>query len=558
MKLLAHLSTVACLLLVTACAGPGPTPSPTPQVDQLQRAFETARAAVVRVETAGCSFYGSGTGFLVGDGDVIATAAHVVERSRDLRVIAGLRSVSAKVVGFDARHDVALLRVGERLGEGLAWAGRPAAIGDRLGAVGFTGGQSVSLKPGIVNGLDRKFSTDTGVVTGLTEFDSIADRGNSGGPVISPDGEVAGILVAGSGDARYLVPASTASALVAGWMANRPLPVAVDTCLPLLTQDGSEIPDVDPRVGAAGHTLAVYFEGIATGDYDTALAQFAAPRDRDTFRAEVDSTQHFDWNLRRASLVAGSPVIWYQFRSRQDAGRGPSARPAETCTRWSLDYTFKEVEGLWLIDRVRAHDPEAGASIDCDDTWPAERPVEGASEAVADVGKLPGNVPPTGESTPGRWAAVTFCQPTDRWFPGFGQRRASRFTESVSESGDSGDATGLLVMTTPGAADELMDELRASATACTKGTQDRRFALLTPPTGFDDAFAVVSEDVTASGTNGRAPFGDVEVVARRGRAIVAVRYWIYFMTPITGGDSLGEVPSVVDEVRELLDTLPTA
>jgi hypothetical protein len=48
-------------------------------------------------------------------------------------------------------------------------------------------------------------------------------------------------------------------------------------------------------------------------------------------------------------------IVWVTFTSRQDAGKGPAARPQETCTDWSLDYAMAPKNSLWLIDATRPH-----------------------------------------------------------------------------------------------------------------------------------------------------------------------------------------------------------
>jgi S1-C subfamily serine protease len=65
-------------------------------------------------------------------------------------------------------------------------------------AVGFPFGIGPSTSAGVVSGLDRSFRSPEGkqVMTGLIQFDAAANPGNSGGPLVTMDGQVVGIVTA--------------------------------------------------------------------------------------------------------------------------------------------------------------------------------------------------------------------------------------------------------------------------------------------------------------------------------------------------------------------------
>lgn len=536
----------ACSGVTTPTAPTGPTEAPQ---EPLKVAFDETRGSVVRIESASCDGYGQGTGFLTGDGSLVVTAAHVVEDAATVRIISNRASFRGRVIGIDPVQDVALVRVSKSLGTGLPWATEPVAERDEVGAIGFTGGESLSLKAGRVNGLNRKGMTERGPATGLVEFDSIADSGNSGGPVVDKSAQVAGVMVAGKDQSRYFVPSSTAAPLVEAWADNDPVSTPEADCVPFLTPSGERsVKIADAAMSGAAATLSTYAGAVNTGDYDTALAMFASPRDFEAFTRDTQSSISSDWTLRSASKSGDNPVLWYTFVTEQHAGQGPDGRESETCTQWSLDYTFSQVGGFWQIDKALAHWKDAGTSIPCGETWPAETPVAKADQPVANVGRLSDKVPDTGEVAD-HWSAVSFCD-ENLYYEGFAQRRASRFTENFSESGDSGGSVGIIVLTKPDTAAELMDELERAATACNTYRGSERWKTITAPqNSFDDAFAVASEALPG-GLGG----GTMTLVARRGRSIVAVGEWIYFMTPITDDDDVPD--NITDAVRELLDVLP--
>jgi len=71
-------------------------------------------------------------------------------------------------------------------------------VGDEVVAVGFPFGIGPSASAGIVSGLAREYRSPEGkrVLTNLIQFDAAANPGNSGGPLVTMDGEVVGIVTA--------------------------------------------------------------------------------------------------------------------------------------------------------------------------------------------------------------------------------------------------------------------------------------------------------------------------------------------------------------------------
>jgi S1-C subfamily serine protease len=76
-------------------------------------------------------------------------------------------------------------------------------------AIGFPFGIGPSVSHGVVSGLKRDFRSPKGdkVLSNLIQFDAAANPGNSGGPLVTDDGSVVGIVTAiyNPGAGRFFV-----------------------------------------------------------------------------------------------------------------------------------------------------------------------------------------------------------------------------------------------------------------------------------------------------------------------------------------------------------------
>jgi len=167
------------------------------------------------------SFAMRGTGFVVGDGRLVATNAHVIPEATEqdsLMILARqgneTRPYPAQLVTRDTEHDLALLRIAGpplpaltlgasdtvREGQAIAFSGFP--IGGALGFSPVTHrGIISSITPiaiPIGNAQQLKDQSIRRLRSGafpIFQLDGTAYPGNSGGPLFAPDsGEVLGII----------------------------------------------------------------------------------------------------------------------------------------------------------------------------------------------------------------------------------------------------------------------------------------------------------------------------------------------------------------------------
>ncbi|MBD0348817.1 MAG: MarP family serine protease [Thermoleophilia bacterium] len=193
-----------------AIAGPAVLVEP-PDAAVLRRpAVRRAAPSVVRILGTACGLGIAGSGWVAGR-ELVVTAAHVVAGQDDTRVVvAGGDSLPAVTVFFDARNDLAVLRVDGLRGRALrltrARSGQTAAI------LGYPEEGSFAAAPGRVGQTARILGRDAygngPVVRTVTAFRGRVRHGNSGGPVVNAQGEVATTVFASrrSGESGYGVP----------------------------------------------------------------------------------------------------------------------------------------------------------------------------------------------------------------------------------------------------------------------------------------------------------------------------------------------------------------
>ncbi|MEO6362841.1 MAG: trypsin-like peptidase domain-containing protein, partial [Caldimonas sp.] len=138
-------------------------------------------------------FKGMGSGFLISTDGLILTNAHVVREAKDVTVkLSDRREFTAKVLGFDAATDIAVLRIDAkdlpvvRLGDP-----KSLEVGDPVLAIGAPYGLEQTATSGIVSAKGRSLPGDA--VVPFIQTDAAVNPGNSGGPLFDGNGSVVGI-----------------------------------------------------------------------------------------------------------------------------------------------------------------------------------------------------------------------------------------------------------------------------------------------------------------------------------------------------------------------------
>ncbi|MDB5872724.1 MAG: degP [Ramlibacter sp.] len=134
---------------------------------------------------------GVGSGFILTPDGFVMTNAHVVDGAEEVLVtLPDKREFKAKIVGFDKRTDVAVVKI-EATGLPAVKVGDVARlkVGEWVMAIGSPFGLENTVTAGIVSAKGR----ETGDYVPFIQTDVAINPGNSGGPLINMRGEVVGI-----------------------------------------------------------------------------------------------------------------------------------------------------------------------------------------------------------------------------------------------------------------------------------------------------------------------------------------------------------------------------
>jgi len=245
----------------------------------------------------------AGTGIVLTPNGEVLTNNHVINGATSVKVrdVGNGRTYSAKVVGYSASKDIAVLQLQGASGLTTATLGDSSQVhvGNKVVAIGNALGRNgtPSVATGRVTGLGRSITaSDEGStanseqLTGLIESNAPIQPGDSGGPLTNTHGQVIGIDTAGSAGSTQLSSASSATQAftipinealsvarqIEAGTGSATVHIGPTAFLGIEVSSGSQTPGMPASTGAqiAGVTpgSAAAAAGLAAGDTITSVA----------------------------------------------------------------------------------------------------------------------------------------------------------------------------------------------------------------------------------------------------------------------------------------------
>ena len=187
-------------IVVDAMASATPPPSYSSQV------YQVILPSMVLIRTTGEDENGEegngvGSGVIISAAADILTSLHVVAGATEIEIYyADGTQTTAVLATADPQNDIAVLTPAappEIIVPAVLGNPNAMRVGDEAYAVGNPLGLAGSMSAGVISGFDRTLPiSDDLELSGLIQFDTAVNPGNSGGPLLNRRGEVIGIVTA--------------------------------------------------------------------------------------------------------------------------------------------------------------------------------------------------------------------------------------------------------------------------------------------------------------------------------------------------------------------------
>ncbi|MEV4635807.1 MarP family serine protease [Actinoplanes sp. NPDC049548] len=189
--------------------------APDPALAKSQVVINSRKSVIKVLGTApSCSRRIEGSGFVYAN-ERVMTNAHVVAGTRNVQVETQNDRLEGKVVVYDPERDLAVIYVPGLRAPVLDFVPKPAGTGANAIVLGFPldgpyNAQGARVRD--VSNITGPDIYDSGNVTReIYTIRALVQSGNSGGPLIAPNGDVLGVIFAAAADDRNVGFALTAA-----------------------------------------------------------------------------------------------------------------------------------------------------------------------------------------------------------------------------------------------------------------------------------------------------------------------------------------------------------
>ena len=255
-----------------AGTGSGVTVAFSPAGEELsyEDIYRLCAPSIVSITAEGKQTSATGTGIVLTADGYIITNAHVIAGAEYVDVLTSQNILAeAKLVGFDAREDLAVLKVElDGLTPAAFGSSDELTIGQEVAAIGDALGYRSTITDGIISALNRDVTVDD-VTMNLIQTSAPINFGNSGGALIDRHGRVVGVttikLVANDGSTEsmgFAIPSTRVKYVVDKLIAGEEIiPAAFGLTVNTIPVDGAGL-----EVLTVEESCDAWAKGLRPGD----------------------------------------------------------------------------------------------------------------------------------------------------------------------------------------------------------------------------------------------------------------------------------------------------
>jgi serine protease Do len=330
---------------------------------------------------------GIGTGMIIDSNGNVLTNYHVAGGATKIDVIlADGEKYSAKLIGGDAKTDLAVIRINAKKQLPYVTFGNSDKIevGEWIMAIGHPRGLDQTVTHGIISAKHRRGITDPSSYQDFIQTDAAINPGNSGGPLLNLNGEVIGvntIIVSSSGGFEGIglaIPSNIAThvakTLIAygkverGWLGVSAQDLTPDLAKPLgiATSKGALVVDVAKgspaeKAGIKKDDVIINYNGKTISDGNMLRNEVAvAPIGKDIKLTVLRGSKTYDFTVRVGDLKAAAASLSASVKEKL------GAEVRTTAQKEADKYRLNAGEGI-VITKVEQNGPLGKAGFEVGD-----------------------------------------------------------------------------------------------------------------------------------------------------------------------------------------------
>jgi serine protease Do len=190
--------------------------------EQISKKVRPSVVGIIQYKQNSITESGEGSGIILSSDGYIVTNNHVVDGATNLKVVfKDGTQIQAKLIGKDARTDIAVIKVDKKNLNYAAFGNSDQSeVGEQVVAIGNPSGLKLagSVTQGIISAINRNIDVGNGPMN-LIQTDAAINPGNSGGALVNMYGQVIGINSAkisqqGYEGIGFSIPINTAKTVV--------------------------------------------------------------------------------------------------------------------------------------------------------------------------------------------------------------------------------------------------------------------------------------------------------------------------------------------------------